>query len=111
MHTILTHLPFASDDPTHFVHIISNLLSEAECKQIIDSHHDLTPSNLTLGTIRVREQFDDHALADLLWSRLSQFYTNERIKDEDGSWWVAKSLNPHLRLSKYEKSKEVSIIF
>jgi len=103
MPAILTHLPFPSDNPTHFVHIISNLLSESECTRIIESHQNLVSSNLTLGTIRTRELFDDKALADLLWSRISQFYVGDRIKDEDGYWWKAKGLNPHLRLSKYEK--------
>jgi len=104
MATTLTHLDFPSTDPTHFVHIISNLLSPEECAEIIKSHTNLEPSNLTLGTIRTREQFDDEALVALLWSRMGQFYIGNKIKDKDGFWWKAKGLNPHFRLSKYEKS-------
>jgi hypothetical protein len=107
MPSTLTHLPFPSDDPTHFVHIISNLLSEPECTSIISSHKNLAPSNLTPGTIRTRKLFDDQARADLLWSRISEFYVGDRIKDEDGCWWVAKGLNPRLRLSKYEKRSSI----
>jgi len=107
MSTTLTHLDFPSTDPTHFVHIISNLLSPEECAEIIKSHTNLEPSNLTLGTIRTREQFDDEALVALLWSRMGQFYIGNRIKDKDGLWWKAKGLNHHFRLSKYEKSMHV----
>jgi hypothetical protein len=98
----LTSLPIQSSDPTHFVDILSNLLSKSECEGIIKSHTNLIPSNITFGTIRTREQFDDAALASLLWSRISHFYANDRIKDEDGYWWKVKGLNIHMRLSKYD---------
>lgn len=62
-------------------------------------------SNITYGTIRTREAFVDRALANLLWSRIKKFYEGNRIQDENGDWWVAKGLNPGLRLSRYEKSK------
>ncbi|KUJ11654.1 uncharacterized protein LY89DRAFT_688836 [Mollisia scopiformis] len=107
----LTHLPFPTTDPTHFVHIISNLLSLSECNSIIASHTDLSPSNLTYGTIRTREQFFDRPLANRLWSRISKFYAGTRIQDEDGYWWVAKGLNPDLRLSKYEKDGKFTAHF
>jgi hypothetical protein len=109
MATTLTHLDFPTTDPTHFVHIISNLLSEEECTNIIGSHADLVPSNLTLGTIRTRKQFEDRALRAQLWSRLKQFYDGNRIQDERGSWWVATGLNPNFRLSKYESSTFISL--
>lgn len=106
--TTLTHLPFPTTDPTHFVHILSNLLTPDECTKIIASHTNLEPSNLTRGTIRTRETFTDHALARLIWSRMGRFYAGNRIQDEEGYWWIAKGLNPGFRLSKYEKSKFVS---
>ncbi|TVY53783.1 hypothetical protein LSUE1_G009840 [Lachnellula suecica] len=99
----LTHLPISSPDPTHFVHIISNLLSPSECASIISTHTNLSPSNLTPGTIRTRETFTDEALAARLWSRMEKFYKGDRIQDADGVWWTASGLNPGLRLSKYEK--------
>lgn len=103
MSITLKHLDFPSDDPTHFVHILSSLLSEEECAEIIKSHTNLVRSNLTLGTIRTREEFKDRALVALLWSRMKPFYASNRIKDDEGYWWKAKGLNKNLRLSKYEK--------
>ena len=101
-----TTLPIEStewtSDQTHFVHVLSNLLSKAECEEIIRAHTNLVPSNITIGTIRTREQFDDPQLANKLWSRMSQFYEDERIKDEDGYWWKCKGLNTLMRLSKYD---------
>jgi hypothetical protein len=94
-----------STDPTHFVHVLSNLLSQAECEEIIRAHTNLVPSNLTIGTVRAREQFDDPVLAAKLWSRISHFYKDDRIKDEDGYWWRCKGLNIHMRLSKYDSGK------
>jgi hypothetical protein len=94
-----------SSDPTHFVHVLSNLLSKSECEEIIKAHTNLVPSNITAGTIRTREQFDDPALASRLWSRISHFYKDDRIKDEDGYWWKCKGLNVHMRLSKYNSGR------
>lgn len=102
--TTQTPLEFPSTDPTHFVHILSNLLTEQECANIIKSHTALVPSNLTLGTVRTREQFKDRELVALLWSRMKAFYANDRIRDDEGYWWKATGLNQNLRLSKYEKS-------
>ena len=50
----------------------------------------------------MREQFDDPALAEKLWSRISPFYKDERIKDEDGYWWRCSGLNVGMRLSRYD---------
>jgi hypothetical protein len=94
-----------STDPTHFVHVFSNLLSQAECEEIIKSHTNLVPSAPTIGTIRAREQFDDPALTAKLWSRISHLYKDDRIKDEDGNWWGCKGLNIHMRLAKYDSGK------
>jgi hypothetical protein len=105
MSVSLTTLPIDSSDPTHFVHILSNLLSKSECEEVIKSHINLVPSNITTGTIRTREQFDDPALTSLLWSRISHIYKSDRIKDADGYWWKAKGLNTNLRLSKYDAGK------
>lgn len=114
MSVSLTNLPIESSewsaDPTHFIHVLSNLLSETECEEIIKAHTNLVPSNITIGTIRMREQFDDDALASRLWSRISHFYKDQRIKDEDGYWWKCKGLNPHMRLSKYDAGKSPSSI-
>jgi hypothetical protein len=108
--TTLSHLLFPATDPTHFVHILSNLMTPEECTNMIASHTNLEPSNLTRGTIRTRETFIDHALARKLWSRMKPYYVGNRIKDEEGYWWVAKGLNPGFRLSKYEKSKCISLL-
>jgi len=101
--TTLTHVPFEGADKTRFVHIISNILTEDECNQIIKSHTDFVLSETTPGTIRYREGFDDPALANLIWKRIARFYEGERIQDEDGCWWTCIGLNDNMRLSKYEK--------
>jgi hypothetical protein len=102
MEVSLTPLPIEPSDPTQSIHILSNLLSKSECEEVIKSHTNLVPSNITDGTIRTREQLDDAALVSLLWSRISHFYKDDRIQDEDGYWWKAKGLNIHMRLSKYD---------
>ncbi|KAE9381029.1 hypothetical protein N431DRAFT_439926 [Stipitochalara longipes BDJ] len=99
--TISIASPEWTSDPTHFVHVLSNLLSKSECEGIIKAHTNLVPSAVTIGTIRTREQFDDSALCEKIWSRIAQFYKDKRIKDEDGYWWKCKGLNVHMRLSKY----------
>jgi hypothetical protein len=101
----LTHLPFTSDSPDHFVHIISNLLTEGECDELIRTHTNLVPSNVTRDTIREREMFQDADLAELLWHRLRGFYDGGEIADEDGCVWRARGLNERFRLCKYEKGK------
>lgn len=95
----------SSDDDgnTNFVHILSDLLSEQECISLIHAHTDLKPSNLTLGTIRTREQFMDPTMASMLWERIREFYDGFKVEDEAGGMWVAEGLNPHFRISKYEK--------
>jgi hypothetical protein len=103
--TITTASSEWTSDPTHFVHVLSNLLSKTECEEIIRGHTNLVPSAITIGTIRTREQFDDPQLANKLWSRISQFYKDERIQDEDGYWWTCIGLNVHMRLSIYDSGK------
>ena len=90
------------DPATQVVHILSNLLSQSKCEELIKSHTKLVPSNIVEGTIRTREQFDDPALASLLWSRVCHLYKDDRIQDEDGDWWKVKGLNTCFRLSKYD---------
>lgn len=78
-------------------------MSEQECSEIINSHTDITPSNLTFGTIRRREQFIDPTMADMLWERIHEFYDGFEVENEAGEMWVTEGLNPHSRISKYEK--------
>jgi len=103
--TLAEHPFQGSDSATHFVNIITNLLSESECQNLISSHKDLIPSNVTPQTIRTREQFDDCELSDLLWERLKYFYGKHRVKDEEGYWWKATGLNERFRLCRYEKGR------
>ena len=106
MSVSLKTIPIASSewasDPTHFVHVLANLLSKSECEEIINAHTNLVFAATTIGTIRMREQFDDPALAQKLWSYISPFYRDQRIKDDDGYWWKCKGLNTGMRLSRYE---------
>ncbi len=103
--TLLIQSAEWSTDPTHFVHVLSNLLSQAECEEIIKSHTNLVPSAPTIGTIRAREQFDGPVLTANLWSRISHFYEDDRIKDEDGYRWRCKGLNVYMRLARYDSGK------
>jgi hypothetical protein len=77
--------------------------------QITHKSRPLSPSAPTIGTIRAREQFDDPVLAAKLWSRISHFYKDDRIKDEDGYWWRCKGLNIHVRLARYNSGKSHSL--
>jgi hypothetical protein len=105
----LTHLPLPQESDVHFLHIISNLLSPAECAAIIHEHTtSLIPHELTL-TSRLREIFDDEDLADTLWKRLKPFYGGMRIIDEDGCNWTASRLNTRFRFAKYERGRFTSI--
>src|ERR1700709_612200 len=99
----LNHLPFKSDSPDRFVHIISNLLTEHECDELIRTHTNLVPSNVTRDTIRERAMFQDPVLTELLWHRLRGFYDSGEITDEDGCVWRVRGLNERFRLCKYEK--------
>ncbi|KAF2800243.1 hypothetical protein K505DRAFT_383349 [Melanomma pulvis-pyrius CBS 109.77] len=104
-----TDLPFpGSNQTTHFVHVIHNLVSSSECQKLIESHKNLVPSNVTPETIRTREQFDDEALSELLWERLRDFYGEDRVKDEDGCWWNVTGLNERFRLCRYDKGGKFS---
>jgi hypothetical protein len=93
--------PSPPDPTTHFLHTITSLLSPQECTSIITSHQKLIPSNVTPGTKRDREAFDEPELSLLLWARLRQFYGKDRVKDEDGQWWRARGLNERFRLCRY----------
>ena len=102
--TSLPLLALPSSNPTppeHFIHLIHNLLTPVECAQVISTHQNLIPSNVTPSTKRDRELFEDERLAEMLWERLTEFYGEDRVRDEDGQWWRAKSLNERLRLCRY----------
>lgn len=112
-----TQLPLATGQQ---IHIIKDLLDEAECASIISQHKNLVPSNVTPHTVRDRETFDDPALSNLISERLRKFY-NERggnendgkqekermggiervVEDEDGCLWEVEGLNPRFRLCRY----------
>jgi hypothetical protein len=99
-------LDFPTSNPDHFVHIISNLLTESECTSIIETHKNLTVSNVSPGTIRTRQQFDDEQLATSVWGRIRGLYEGRegsKVKDEDGQWWRVLGLNSRWRLCLYEK--------
>jgi hypothetical protein len=96
-------LPFTPESPSHFVHIVTSLLSSAECSSIINNQTNLTPSNVTASTRRDREIFDDNDITELVWERLKQFYGADRIEDEDGEYWAASGLNSRWRLCRYGK--------
>ncbi|KAH8598229.1 hypothetical protein B0O99DRAFT_592114 [Bisporella sp. PMI_857] len=97
----LQPLEFPSNDPSEFVHIISNLLRQEECEDLIRSHTNLVPSNVTSQTIREREMFFDQDLAERLWSRIEKFYRDSSIVDEEGSKWKAIGLNDKFRFCKF----------
>ncbi len=114
----LHSLPFSPEKAHHFVHVISNLLTPEECSEIIDSHQNLTPSNVTPETVRMREIFDDEQLAETLWARLRQVYdlsnidiNPTRIFDEYGEPWVLSGLNSRFRLCLYEKGMHPFFLF
>jgi hypothetical protein len=97
------HLALPHTPDENFVHIISDLLTPAECAALIQEHStSLIPQPLTL-TRRLREIFDDEELAETLWNRLRPFYGGMRIVDEDGCSWTASRLNTRFRLAKYER--------
>jgi hypothetical protein len=113
----LTSIPLSTsnvndNNPTgqRSVYIISNLLSETECEEIIKKHQHFTESNVSPGTIRTREQFDDLELSAAIWERMREFYeTGEgierNVRDEDGETWIAEGLNSRWRLCLYESGK------
>jgi hypothetical protein len=103
MSPTLAHLALPHTPDENFVHIISDLLTPAECAALIQEHStSLIPQPLTL-TRRLREIFDDEELAETLWNRLRPFYGGMRIVDEDGCSWTASRLNTRFRLAKYER--------
>jgi len=110
----LSNLPFSPSpqDPTDFIHIINNLLTSSECASIISAHTDLIPSNVTPGTVRTRQQFDDEELSTLLWERIKGFYAGDmgKVVDEDGCVWRVSGLNGMMRLCLYEKGR-FSVLF
>jgi hypothetical protein len=106
--TTLTSIPFHGSNPTTtFLHIIHDLLTPIECHVLIQSHKNLVPANVTRGTIRLREQFDDVPLSETLWNRLKSFYGEDRVQDEDGYWWKSTGLNEHFRLCRYDQGKHM----
>ena len=97
----LKTLAFGAHNSTDFVHIISNILTLAECEHLINSHSNLVPSNVTSQTIRDREMFFDQSLSERLWSRIEQYYGHDTVTDEEGSTWKAIGLNEKFRLCRY----------
>jgi hypothetical protein len=65
------------------------------------------PSNVTPTTIRDREVFSNPELATLLWSRISPFFQNEKVVDEDGENWSVSGLNETFRLCRYTTGMSV----
>ena len=63
------------------------------------------PSNVTPGTVRTREVFEDGELAGRVWERLRGFYEGVEekgmVRDEDGEVWRVKGLNEVWRLCFY----------
>jgi hypothetical protein len=113
----LTIIPLPSSSPERFIYKISNLLTPEECKAIIEAHQDLVPLNVTIGTIRNREIFEDPVLAETLFSRLAPFIsgpsstpTTERNSDmipelvlDESEEWRIKGLNEVWRLARYDE--------
>src|SRR5258707_2665299 len=102
----LTTIPLPSLAPPRSIYLISNLLSADECTRIIHSYTNLVPSNVTPTTIRDREVFSDACLASSLWSRISTFFQDEKVVDEDGENWSVRSLNETFRLCRYVAGKQ-----
>lgn len=100
------------------IHHITNLLSPAECVSVIATHLNLVPSNITSGTVRDREVFDDGSLSSLLLERINPFFSDDkkqgtgriagRIVDEDGDTWLIERLNEKWRLCRYREGPSFS---
>jgi hypothetical protein len=103
----LQTLPLPSITPPRSIYLVSNLLSPEECSKIIASYINLVPSNVTPTTIRDREVFSNPELATLLWSRISPFFQNEKVVDEDGENWSVSGLNETFRLCRYTTGMSV----
>ena len=120
----LSLLPHPSTNPDDYIHIVSNLLTPTECTSIIDKYQDLKPSNVTTGTVRTRQVFEDAELAEVVWGRLRGFYAHGKkeeetsdkergrgrgtVVDEDGELWIAEGLNEVWRLCCYEEGSFVT---
>ena len=88
----------------YFIHKISNLLTLEECTAIIQQQESsLIPTSAALSS-RLRYIFDSEDLAHLLWERLSPFYGNTIITDEEQYTWKAVHLNTRFRFCKYSPS-------
>jgi hypothetical protein len=103
MSLTLTCLPLPHSSDENFVHVISNLLTPAECIALMQEHAcSMIPHDLSL-TSRLRKIFDDEGLAETLWNRLEPFYGGMQIADEDQCRWTASRLNTRFRFAKYER--------
>ncbi|PVH89787.1 hypothetical protein DL98DRAFT_508034 [Cadophora sp. DSE1049] len=107
------------------VYIFQNILSAQECQEIIDSHTDLIPANVTTETIRDRQIFEDEKLAEKIWGRIQPFFflpsdeeekkisnveggqddraerIEGRVEDKDSDIWKVSGLNERWRLARY----------
>ncbi|KAH7419171.1 hypothetical protein BKA64DRAFT_650236 [Cadophora sp. MPI-SDFR-AT-0126] len=106
------------------VHIFQNLLSAQECQEIINSHTNLIPANVTPETIRDRQVFEDEKLAEVVWGRIQPFFLSSGeeetktsgvgegqddrfeviegiVKDKDSDSWKVSGLNERWRLARY----------
>ena len=101
MDPTLSKVDLPNQSNEHFVHLISNLLSPSECKQIIEDNEESLISTSGAYSKRLRHMYLDYNLVDVLWSRLEPFYGTDRVVDEEGRAWTATSLNPFLRFCKY----------
>jgi 2-oxoglutarate-Fe(II)-dependent oxygenase superfamily protein len=98
---IQTKIRLPTDSTSNWLHILSNLLSDPECIEIINQNtHSLEPQAASF-TSRSRCIFEDAALASTLWTRLSPFYSKTQYTDEDGYQWHATHINDHFRFCKY----------
>ena len=69
------------------IHVFHNILSAQECQEIIESHTDLIPANVTTETIRDRQMFENEELGARIWGRIQPFFLpleQEKPQKRDG---------------------------
>ncbi|KAK0125293.1 hypothetical protein ONS95_000677 [Cadophora gregata] len=117
-------LPVEAGRGPRAIYILQNLLSAKECKDIIKSHTNLIPANVTPETIRDRQVFQDEELAKRVWRRIQPFFLASEeeekrriedkgrkrsnvegiegnVEDKDRDVWKVSGLNEHWRLARY----------
>lgn len=104
----LSRLPLSDETDENFVHIISELLTDAECDSIVQTYSaTMVPHDLTL-TRRLRRVFEDEVLSNRIWERLAPFYGDTSITDEDGCRWLAFGCNLRFRICRYDPGRSPS---